>query len=415
MSGTERPARIELMDALRGLAVCLMVLHHFLYNLCAFLGAPWWLFTNPVFDVLHYFFAGLFIFLSGISSDFSRSNLKRGAKAMALALGITLVTYFMDMTIVFGVLHLLASCMLLFGLTRGFWEALPAWVLPVLCLALIFLTAPCADGVTTQTPQLWLFGFTTPDFASADFSRCCRGSSCSCSAPGQGAMSRRAACRSGSTRPKRRVSPSSGVTRCSFTFCTSPCSTRSPCCSGSFLSDRRSAMYYGEIKNCDIANGEGVRVTLFVSGCTNRCKNCFQPQTWAFDYGQPFTAETEEALLQMLAPAYINGLTLLGGEPFEPENQRGLLPFLRRVRERLPGKTIWAFTGFTWEQLHTDGSHPRCEVTDELLSLVDVLVDGRFVEELHDISLRFRGSSNQRIIDVPRTLSSGGITLWEDQ
>lgn len=162
MSGTERPARIELMDALRGLAVCLMVLHHFLYDLCAFLGAPWWLFTNPVFDVLHYFFAGLFIFLSGISSDFSRSNLKRGAKAMAIALGITLVTYFMDMTIVFGVLHLLASCMLLFGLTRGFWEALPAWVLPVLCLALIFLTAPCADGVTTQTPQLWLFGFTTP-------------------------------------------------------------------------------------------------------------------------------------------------------------------------------------------------------------------------------------------------------------
>ena len=169
MSGTERPARIELMDALRGLAVCLMVLHHFLYDLCAFLGAPWWLFTNPVFDVLHYFFAGLFIFLSGISSDFSRSNLKRGAKAMALALGITLVTYFMNMTIVFGVLHLLASCMLLFGLTRGFWEALPAWVLPVLCLALIFLTAPCADGVTTQTPQLWLFGFTTPDFASADY------------------------------------------------------------------------------------------------------------------------------------------------------------------------------------------------------------------------------------------------------
>ena len=121
MSGTERPARIELMDALRGLAVCLMVLHHFLYDLCEFLGAPWWLFTNPVFDVLHYSFAGLFIFLSGISSDFSRSNLKRGAKAMALALGITLVTYFMDMTIVFGVLHLLASCMLLFGLTRKLW------------------------------------------------------------------------------------------------------------------------------------------------------------------------------------------------------------------------------------------------------------------------------------------------------
>ena len=99
-------------------------------------------------------------------------------------------------------------------------------------------------------------------------------------------------------------------------------------------------MYYGEIKNCDIANGEGVRVTLFVSGCTNRCKNCFQPQTWAFDYGHPFTAETEEALLQMLAPAYINGLTLLGGEPFEPENQRGLLPFLRLVRKRLQGTKL---------------------------------------------------------------------------
>ena len=174
-------------------------------------------------------------------------------------------------------------------------------------------------------------------------------------------------------------------------------------------------MYYGEIKNCDIANGEGVRVTLFVSGCTNHCKNCFQPQTWAFDYGRPFTVETEEALLQMLTPAYINGLTLLGGEPFEPENQRALLPFLRLVRERLPNKTVWAFTGFTWEELHTDGSYPRCEVTDELLSLIDVLVDGRFEEELHDISLRFRGSSNQRVIDVPRTLASGVITLWEDQ
>ena len=174
-------------------------------------------------------------------------------------------------------------------------------------------------------------------------------------------------------------------------------------------------MYYGEIKNCDIANGEGVRVTLFVSGCTNHCKNCFQPQTWAFDYGRPFTVETEETLLQMLTPAYINGLTLLGGEPFEPENQRALLPFLRLVRERLPNKTVWAFTGFTWEELHTDGSYPRCEVTDELLSLIDMLVDGRFEEELHDISLRFRGSSNQRVIDVPRTLTSGGITLWEDQ
>ena len=172
-------------------------------------------------------------------------------------------------------------------------------------------------------------------------------------------------------------------------------------------------MYYGEIKNCDIANGEGVRVTLFVSGCTNHCKNCFQPQTWDFHYGKPFTQETEDALLAMLAPGYINGLTLLGGEPFEPENQRALLPFLRRVRAALPQKSIWSFTGFTWEQLQTDGAHPRCEATDELLSLLDVLVDGRYEEALHDISLRFRGSSNQRIIDVPATLRSGRLTLWD--
>jgi len=173
-------------------------------------------------------------------------------------------------------------------------------------------------------------------------------------------------------------------------------------------------MNYGEIKNCDIANGEGVRVTLFVSGCTNRCPGCFQPQTWDFSYGQPFTAETEEKLLEMLAPAYINGLTLLGGDPFEPRNQRVLLPFLRRVRERYPQKNIWAFSGFTWEELHTEGSHPRCEVTDEMLSYIDVLVDGRFVEALKDIRLRFRGSSNQRIIDVNRTREVGEIFLWDN-
>ena len=141
-------------------------------------------------------------------------------------------------------------------------------------------------------------------------------------------------------------------------------------------------MYYGEIKNCDIANGEGVRVTLFVSGCTNHCKGCFQPQTWDFTYGRPFTAETEDELLSLLSPGYINGLTVLGGEPFEPENQRALVPFLRRVRQAYPDKTIWCFSGFTYEELTTDGTHPRCEVTDEMLSLLDVLVDGRFVEEL---------------------------------
>ena len=174
-------------------------------------------------------------------------------------------------------------------------------------------------------------------------------------------------------------------------------------------------MYYGEIKDCDIANGEGVRVTLFVSGCTNRCPGCFQPQTWAFDYGQPFTAETVEKLLNMLTPSYINGLTLLGGEPFEPENQRALTPFLRRVRQVLPEKTIWAYTGRTYEELLEDGTSHRCEVTDELLSMVDVLVDGRFVQELKDISLRFRGSSNQRLIDLNATRQAGQIVLLPDR
>ena len=174
-------------------------------------------------------------------------------------------------------------------------------------------------------------------------------------------------------------------------------------------------MHYGEIKNCDIANGEGVRVTLFVSGCTNHCKNCFQPQTWDFNYGNPFTEETEAELFRLLSPRYIRGLTLLGGEPFEPENQRALLPFLRKLRRELPEKTVWAFTGFTWEELHTEGSHPRCEVTDELLNLIDVLVDGRYVEELKDIGLRFRGSSNQRLLDLNATRASGELTLLPDQ
>ena len=174
-------------------------------------------------------------------------------------------------------------------------------------------------------------------------------------------------------------------------------------------------MHYGEIKNNDIANGEGVRVTLFVSGCTNRCKNCFQPQTWDFEFGRPFTAETEEELLTMLKPDYINGLTVLGGEPFEPSNQRSLLPFLRRVRETYPKKNIWCFSGFTYEELKTDGSHPRCEVTDEMLDQLDVLVDGRFVEELKDISLRFRGSSNQRLIDMKKSREAGELQFLPDR
>lgn len=171
-------------------------------------------------------------------------------------------------------------------------------------------------------------------------------------------------------------------------------------------------MYYSVIKSCDIANGPGVRVSLFVSGCTNHCEKCFQPQTWDFTYGEPFTAAVEQQLLEKLAPAYIHGLTLLGGEPFEPSNQRVLLPFLRRVRQSYPEKTIWAFSGFTYEELTTPGTHPFCEATEEMLSLLDVLVDGRYVEALHDISLRFRGSSNQRLIDLPATRACGQVTLW---
>ena len=162
-------------------------------------------------------------------------------------------------------------------------------------------------------------------------------------------------------------------------------------------------MNYAKIINNDIANGEGVRVSLFVSGCTNHCKHCFQPQTWDFSYGEPFTDAVERSIIKMLAEKHIKGLTLLGGEPFEPVNQRRLVKLLHRVRDELPDKDIWAYTGFTIEQLRTDESKCRCEVTDEMLSMVDVLVDGRYIEELSDISLRFRGSSNQRIIRNVRT------------
>ena len=173
-------------------------------------------------------------------------------------------------------------------------------------------------------------------------------------------------------------------------------------------------MNYCEIKKCDIANGEGVRTSLFVSGCTNHCEECFQPQTWDFVYGTPFTKEVEDEILKSLEPYYVNGLTLLGGEPFEPKNQRELVPFMRRVREAYPDKTIWCFTGFRLDdELWQDGSYPRCEVTDEMLSMIDVLVDGRFVRALKDISLRFRGSSNQRLIDMKKTLQEKKIIPWE--
>ena len=172
-------------------------------------------------------------------------------------------------------------------------------------------------------------------------------------------------------------------------------------------------MNFCELKKFDIANGEGVRTTFFVSGCTNHCKDCFQPATWDFEYGKPFTREVEDEIIASVKPYFVNGLTLLGGEPFEPRNQRALVPFLRRFRNECPDKNVWCFTGFTLDgELLTDGSYPRCEVTDEMLSMIDVLVDGRFVSDLKDISLRFRGSSNQRLIDLVRTRAEGRIVLW---
>ena len=170
-------------------------------------------------------------------------------------------------------------------------------------------------------------------------------------------------------------------------------------------------MYYGTIKNFDVADGPGCRVSLFVSGCRNHCPGCFNQETWDFHYGQEFTAETEQIILQALAPDYIQGLSLLGGDPFEPENQRELLHLLRNVKAAFPKKDIWAYTGYTLEKLQNAEGHPRCEVTDEMLSMIDILVDGPFVEARKNISLRFRGSDNQRIIDLPETLKSGEIVI----
>ena len=173
------------------------------------------------------------------------------------------------------------------------------------------------------------------------------------------------------------------------------------------------SMYYGEIKKCDIANGEGVRVSLFVSGCTHHCPGCFNQDTWDFDYGKEYTQETEEEILNALAPDYINGLSLLGGEPFEPQNQAVLVELLRKVQERYPRKNIWCYSGYLFDKELLSESRARCEYTDEMLSMLDVLVDGRFVETLKDIGLVFRGSSNQRVIDVQKSLEAGEIVLWE--
>lgn len=173
-------------------------------------------------------------------------------------------------------------------------------------------------------------------------------------------------------------------------------------------------MHYAEIKNCDIANGTGVRVSLFVSGCTHHCKNCFNAVAWDFEYGQPFTTEVEEKIFSMLAPTHIAGLTLLGGEPFEPVNQRALLPFLRELRRRLPAKNLWCYTGYVYDRDLLPGGRAYCEATDEMLSYLDVLVDGPFIEEEKSLRLRFRGSRNQRLIDMKATRRTGHVVLLEE-
>jgi anaerobic ribonucleoside-triphosphate reductase activating protein len=171
-------------------------------------------------------------------------------------------------------------------------------------------------------------------------------------------------------------------------------------------------MNYAGIKYTDIANGLGCRTVLFVSGCRNHCKDCFQPHTWDFDYGEVFDEKVQQEILDSLAPSYVQGLTLLGGEPFEPENQVELVKFVRRVKKQYPKKDIWAFTGYVYDVDLIEGGRKYCEVTDELLSMLDVLVDGPFIAEQKNLMLKFRGSANQRVLDMKKTLKSGEIVLY---
>lgn len=173
-------------------------------------------------------------------------------------------------------------------------------------------------------------------------------------------------------------------------------------------------MHYAKIKWHDVSNGPGVRVSLYVSGCRNHCKNCFNPETWDFNYGEPFTKEVENSILEGLKPDYIKGFTLLGGDPFEPENQKALAPFLERLRKRYPDKSVWAFTGYDYEADLLTGKLGDGETVLRILNCLDVLVDGKFVEELKDLNLLFRGSSNQRIILVKPSLAQDKIVLWDE-
>jgi anaerobic ribonucleoside-triphosphate reductase activating protein len=171
-------------------------------------------------------------------------------------------------------------------------------------------------------------------------------------------------------------------------------------------------MYFGSIKKNDIANGEGVRVSLFVSGCRNKCKNCFNPETWNFKYGKEFTKTIEDEIIKSLEPSWINGLTILGGEPFEPENQRDLVEFIKRVKNTYPNKNIWMYSGYLLDKdIYPKDGIVHTDVSVEILKNIDILVDGKFVEELKNLSLKFRGSSNQRIILVKEYLDTNEIVL----
>ena len=170
-------------------------------------------------------------------------------------------------------------------------------------------------------------------------------------------------------------------------------------------------MYIGEIIKADSANGEGIRVSIFVSGCTNHCKGCFQPQTWNYNYGYLYDDNMENDIINELSQSYYNVLTILGGEPFEISNQQCLLPLIRRIKKELPDKTIWVYTGFTYDVDLVAGGKRYTNVTDEILDSIDILVDGKFVEELKSLMLNFRGSSNQRIIDMRATRKAGKVVL----
>lgn len=175
-------------------------------------------------------------------------------------------------------------------------------------------------------------------------------------------------------------------------------------------------MNYSEIKTIDIANGPGTRTSLFVSGCRRHCFNCFNPDTWSFSAGKAYTKETQSYILETLQPEYVHGLTILGGEPMEPENQETVCNLIKEVRQQFGDKkNIWIFSGFTYDELIDPNNPVHTQYTQDILSNIDVLVDGPYIDSSHNVALRFRGSTNQRIIDVPRTLKTGSILLWEDE